>query len=97
MNTKQNRLFLKSVKGAAAICLAILFVALGFNLIWCGQAFGSNEETVVVVQPGDTLWSIAKENCPGKNIQEAIYQIQKTNGLKGANLQIGTVLKIPAF
>ncbi|MFC4766415.1 LysM peptidoglycan-binding domain-containing protein [Effusibacillus consociatus] len=77
--------------------IAILFVGIGLNLLWGNEAYGSNEEVVVVVQPGDTLWSIANENYQGKDIQEAIYYIKKANRLKSGNLQIGTVLHLPVF
>lgn len=79
--------------GVAALLVAIL----GFNLFFSSEAYGSKEEQVVVVQPGDTLWSIAAEYYKGENIQEAIYHIKKANDLKSANLQIGTELRLPTF
>lgn len=77
---------------------ALLFVAMfGFNMFFSNEAYGSKEEQVVVVQPGDTLWSIVSEYYKGGNIQEVIYLIKKTNHLQSSNLQVGTELRLPVF
>mgnify|MGYP001159517298 FL=1 len=30
-----------------------------------------------LVQPGDTLWSIAREHCPGYDTREVVYQLEQ--------------------
>lgn len=48
-----------------------------------------------VVQPGDTLWSLAADRYGG-DPREGVWRISERNGLEGAQLQAGTVLYLPA-
>lgn len=49
----------------------------------------------ITVQPGDTLWEIARQYSAGEDIRKVIWEIQRANGLTGAVLQPGMVLVIP--
>ena len=50
----------------------------------------------VVVQKGDTLWSIAKENMPkGANLCEYVYEISANNGIKDGNIYCGQTIFVP--
>ena len=49
----------------------------------------------VVVQPGDTLWSIAAKHAGSGDVQDAIDLISTVNHLHGATLQPGEHLRIP--
>ncbi|GBF11350.1 LysM peptidoglycan-binding domain-containing protein [Tepidibacillus infernus] len=50
----------------------------------------------VIVQEGDTLWSIAKPYYNGKmDFRELIYNIRELNELSEAMIYPGQVLKIP--
>ena len=51
----------------------------------------------VVVSRGDNLWNLVQEYNPEYkgDIREAIDQVQKINGIQGANIQPGDVLMIP--
>lgn len=84
-------------RGLSLGFLCLLVVLIGFNVFWSNEAYGSGGDKLVIVQPGDTLWSIASKNYKGENTQEAIYNIKKANGLKSSNLQIGTELRLPTF
>jgi LysM repeat protein len=50
----------------------------------------------IVVQPGQTLWSIAKEVAPDRDIREVIYEIRQINGLDSAMVRSGQSLVLPA-
>ena len=50
----------------------------------------------VVVEKGDTLWSIAEEYKPdGIEIREYIYEISKSNGIDNSPLSIGQTIYVP--
>lgn len=52
-------------------------------------------ESSVVVQPGDTLWSIASAVEGGGDVRGVIDAIQALNGLRGAELVPGQTLVLP--
>jgi nucleoid-associated protein YgaU len=52
-------------------------------------------ESSVVVQPGDTLWSIASAVDGGADVRAVIDEIQALNGLRGAELVPGQTLVLP--
>jgi nucleoid-associated protein YgaU len=49
----------------------------------------------VVVEPGDTLWSIASSVDEGRDVRAVIDEIQELNGLSGVDLVPGQVLQLP--
>jgi hypothetical protein len=50
----------------------------------------------VTVQPGDTLASIAVRALPDLDPADAIGVVESMNGLDGATVQVGAVLRVPA-
>lgn len=51
--------------------------------------------TKVVVQPGQTLWSIAVRAEPAADPRLVVQQIMDINSLSGAGIQAGQVLWVP--
>ncbi len=51
--------------------------------------------TVVIVQPGDTLWSIAERVAPNVDRRTAVDQLAEIAG--GAYLEVGQHLEVPAI
>jgi LysM repeat protein len=49
----------------------------------------------VVVQPGDTLWSIAAGTAGTADVRAVVDRIQELNGLQGTVLMPGQVLELP--
>lgn len=49
-----------------------------------------------VVAPGDTLWRLAEATAPGSDPRELVDRITRLNGLSGVDVQVGTVLLLPA-
>ncbi len=47
-----------------------------------------------IVQPNDSLWSIAEEFGGGGDIRRTIHEIQSVNQLESSNLKVGTRLLI---
>ena len=75
-------------------------VALGSllgSLVSDGSGEGLNLVGVssVVVQPGDTLWSIAESVADGNDVRVVVDGIQELNRLEGSDLVPGQVLQLP--
>jgi LysM repeat protein len=49
---------------------------------------------VVVVAPGETLWSVAAAYASG-DVQGLVNEIREVNNLKGYDLQAGQKLRVP--
>ena len=85
--------------------LAVVLALSGGVLLgaWIGPflAGGGNDglrlagESSVVVQSGDTLWSIAASVADGDDVRVVVDRIQELNGLEGAELAPGQVLELP--
>ncbi len=83
-----------------AVVLALAAgVALGS---WLGSLIGNDAGDLrlaggssVVVQPGDTLWSIASSLDDGRDVRVLVDELQRRNGLEGAALVPGQILALP--
>ena len=47
------------------------------------------------VQPGDSLWSVARRVAPDNDPREVVEQIRRLNDLSGADIQVGQQLLLP--
>jgi len=85
--------------------VAGLSIAIGLSIaaatvvtVELGGADGGLElagSSTVVVQPGDTLWSIARSVAPDEDSRVVIAAIIDLNGLDGADLLPGAELQLP--
>lgn len=57
-----------------------------------GQAHGAKQ--VLTVRPHETLWSIAQRHYGG-DVRDAIWQIERANHLRGADVRVGQRLVLP--
>ena len=85
----------------------LVFVIALFGAVVLGSLVGSllssggGEElhlagvSSVVVQPGDTLWSIAESVADGADVRAVVDRIQELNGLEGSDLTPGQTLQLP--
>jgi hypothetical protein len=71
---------------------ALLALALVFSN--ARAAGGAGAELRYVVEPRDTLWSIAAERYDG-DPREGVWRLRERNGLAGSALTPGTVLYLP--
>ena len=74
------------------IALAALVVVL---VSQPGQAADTTPLPTRVVQPGDSLWSIAGQVAPGRNRTATVEDIRRLNHLDGYRLQVGQKLTVP--
>lgn len=84
----------KLIIGIVALSLLILIF---INTFEAKGSIGNSEPCIVIVQKGDTLWSIVKTNCSNiSDIRNVIYEIRKFNNLETANISPGQKIKIPS-
>ena len=50
---------------------------------------------VVVVQPGDSLWSIAQTVAPGADPRETVLRLRELNGMASAVVVPGQSIVVP--
>lgn len=85
------------------IKLSLIIVLIISGLTVVGNAFADTttlikEEKSVVVEPGDTLWSIALKNKPS-DMKTTVYikGIQRSSGLAGSQIKAGDILTLPNY
>ena len=89
--------------GRARRLLAVLVAAVAVLAgVWVGSVVGGGDgelvlvsDSNVVVQQGDTLWSIARSVAGDEDVRMVVDAIQELNGLDGSTLQPGQVLRLP--
>ncbi|MGY1834532.1 LysM peptidoglycan-binding domain-containing protein [Blastococcus sp. SYSU DS0510] len=80
----------------AVLLLGLGLVALAGAVL--GEADGGLElmgTTQVIVEPGDTLWSIAGAVAEGRDVRDVIVDIRQLNRLDTAQITPGQVLLLP--
>ncbi|MFT4187257.1 MAG: LysM domain-containing protein [Aeromicrobium sp.] len=91
-------------RGRVAVVVVALLVV-GVCMIAFGPGSAATDEsgepvgtTVITVQPGQTLWSIAGEARPDGDVRDTVADIIKLNSLvKGEPLRMGERLAIPRY
>jgi len=98
----QKRKVYRLKDGKRLLSVVLIFVAALVFLCTLARtvvnAQTAAEPLRVIVQPGDSLWSIADaHNHDGQvDIRQYIYQIKEVNNLSTSSLEPGQVLIIPA-
>ncbi|MBB3678297.1 nucleoid-associated protein YgaU [Modestobacter versicolor] len=91
--TRRGRRALSGLSIAIGLSIAVATVA-----VELGQADGGLElagSSTVVVQPGDTLWSIAGEVAPEEDRRAVVDALVDANDLDAVELVPGQVLQLP--
>lgn len=90
--TRRGRLAL----GLVTAFLAVLaLAAISPQADAADVASGAPATASVVVQPGDTVWSIARALAPGADPRDLVGRIRDLNGLTDAMVVAGQVLVVP--
>jgi nucleoid-associated protein YgaU len=91
--TRRGRLLL------LGLLVALTFAAFSLGRVSgnadTGGASTSSSYVKVVVQPGDTLWSIARAAHPGKDPRGYVQRIVDLNSLPSSDVRVGQVLSLP--
>lgn len=80
------------LRRAAVALAAAALVAVGLASAVHGD---TRPATTVVVQPGDTLWSIAAEHYPSDDVRIRVQDIEEANSLRGPQIEVGQTLRLP--
>ncbi len=83
---------LRHVYRWALVLVAALAVMLALSRI----AQGGEAAATVVVQPGDTLWTIAAARYPADDTRMRVDQIEQLNNLSSPVISAGETLRLPA-
>lgn len=75
--------------GAVTICFGLVIPSR--TMVMVGDEYGYTE---VVVQPGDTLWSIARAQVPNEDPRDVVGSIKELNELISADIFPGQVLTL---
>ncbi len=79
------------------ILVAALAACIGWGLVGgAGASSAPTAATTVVVQPGDTVWSIAARHSDGEDIRIEVARILSLNRLPSPVIQPGETLVVPA-
>lgn len=84
---------------AAALVVLFLAAVLASVVLFTTASRADNSSTApaltIVVQPGDTLWSIAAHHVPRRDNQDAVAELRDLNKLPSYDIQPGDVLVLP--
>jgi hypothetical protein len=98
--TARGRRLARTVVLATVLLLALVAMLGGrVPASQAGDGPAQRATTTVVVQPGQTLWSLAKSVAPGVDPRATIDRIKSLNGLSGSatdTVRPGQQLVIPA-
>ena len=92
-----------TTRGRFVLVLLASFLILGTWLtVGGGSADASTEQGIavggtVVVQPGESLWSIATELAPHSDPRDMIIRIRDMNNLGSSHVYPGQSLAVPAL
>ena len=84
------------VRGARRLLAAAAAVVLATGALAVVAHGGSaRPASTVVVQPGDTLWSIAATHYPADDVRARVQDIEDLNGLRSPEIRPGQTLELP--
>ncbi|MDQ1909256.1 LysM peptidoglycan-binding domain-containing protein [Paenibacillus sp. GD4] len=97
---KNNGLNARVIFTVTALLLFLSFGAFGASLFGDQDAYAATEsepeQAVVIVDQGETLWSIATEHATkGTDVRDYVHELRKMNGLKNSNVKVGQKLLLP--
>jgi hypothetical protein len=84
------------VRRLGRLAIVTLFTALAAGcLAVVAHGSAANAGTTVVVQPGDTLWTIATAHYPSDDVRTRVADIEQANGLQSPVIGVGETLRLP--
>ena len=77
----------------------VLLASLASAVLWTtasrADELAAGPPPTVVVQPDDTLWSIAERTSPGRSPHAVIAEIYRLNGMRDSSVYAGDTLVVP--
>jgi LysM domain len=93
--TRRVRLTRRGRLVALALLLVIAGVGVALAASASRAAAPSGAPPTAVVQPGDTLWSVAERHLPATEPFAAVEEIRRLNGLTDYTIHPGQTLTLP--
>jgi Tfp pilus assembly protein FimV len=90
--TRRGRLLLVALAAASGVLVAAAVGSLGGD---AGDGLELAGARSVVVQPGDTLWTIAASVATGEDVRAVVDELREANDLQSTTLVPGQVLTLP--
>ena len=84
----------------ALASVLVLGFLLGTLVLWTGSDTQATHElyyNFVTVEPGDTLWHIAKEAAPREDPRKVVWQIREKNQMSDVTLFPGQRILVPVY
>jgi LysM repeat protein len=88
--TRRGRIVLVVLPAVLTLSSAFVGVSAPFAQADPAAAHGS-----VIVADGDTLWTIAERLAPASDPRDTVVQLERANGLSGAEVAAGARLVVP--
>ncbi len=86
----------RRIRPVGRLAAAFMLVVAGFMCLAVVAHGGTaSQDSTVVVQPGDTLWSIATAHYPSDDVRARVQDIETANGLKNPLIEAGETLHLP--
>ncbi|NLM49519.1 MAG: LysM peptidoglycan-binding domain-containing protein [Clostridiaceae bacterium] len=83
-------------RGKLFLLLLLVTLVITINVsAFCNFSQKPDEYVIIKINPGDTLWDIAKYYSNGQDIRKVIYEINKINNLEGSNIYPNQLIKVP--
>jgi len=96
--TRRGRRLARTVIVLMAVLTAlVLSVTARSSSVEAGNAPAEAATTTVVVQPGQTLWTVARSIAPNADVRLTVARIQDLNGITGAAVRPGQQLVVPVI
>ena len=96
--TRRGRRLARTVIVLMAVLTAlVLSVTARSSSVEAGNAPAEVATTTVVVQPGQTLWTVARSIAPNADVRDTVARIQDLNGITGASVRPGQQLVVPVI
>ncbi|MFI5931144.1 LysM peptidoglycan-binding domain-containing protein [Actinoplanes sp. NPDC051494] len=92
---------LRLTRRGRIVVLAVLFLlaTLASAVLWTTASRADETPTgptsTVVVQPDDSLWSIAARVAPDRSRERVVREIRHLNGIPGSDIYAGETLVVP--
>ena len=96
--TRRGRRLARTVIVLMAVLTALVLSVAGRQTpVQAGTGPATSATTTVVVQPGETLWTVARGLSADADVRETVARIQELNGLAGSTVRPGQSLIVPVI
>lgn len=93
--TRRGRVVLAALAVLLAGAIVAVLAVMGASRAEAVENGGGAEFGYVVVQPGESLWSVASHLDPGSDPRDTIAEIVRLNQLRTSEVQAGQPIAVP--